>query len=41
MTATCLPRRVLSIDDAPLVHKTLADLLRGAGHDGEEAGSGR
>jgi CheY-like chemotaxis protein len=40
MTANCLPRRVLFIDDDPMVLKTLAYLLRKAGHDVEEAQSG-
>jgi len=40
MTADCLPRRVLFIDDDPMVLKTLAYLLRKAGHDVEKAQSG-
>ncbi len=35
-----LPRRVLLIDDDPLVRTTLATLLRKAGHDVEEAENG-
>ena len=40
MDVTCLPRRVLFIDDDPIVLNTLAYLLRKAGHDVEEAESG-
>jgi CheY-like chemotaxis protein len=40
MPATCPPRRVLFIDDDPGVRKTLAYLLRKAGHDVTEAESG-
>ena len=39
MEVTCLPRRVLFIDDGPIVLNTLAYLLRKAGHDVEEAES--
>ena len=40
MAASISPRRLLYIDDDPMILKTLALLLRGAGHAVEEADDG-
>jgi|WetSurMetagenome_2_1015567.scaffolds.fasta_scaffold262985_2 CheY-like chemotaxis protein len=41
MVPDCLPRRVLLIDDDPMLRRTLGALLRHAGHAVAEAADGR